>query len=162
MMRFIAAIDNKFGLADDHGIPWRGKLPTDVAFFREQTKAGIVLMGAGTYRELSRPMHNHTNYVVTHRSEPLRSGFKAVHNIREFINQHSNEIINNIGGAGVFAETFQYADELVLTRIDQDFHCTKFFPSFADKFELKSKSPDQTENGITFHFEVWNKKPAIA
>lgn len=156
MHRLIAAIDSQRGIADDTGIPW--KLPTDQKFFVEQTKEGLILMGAGTYHEFTKPMHGRTNYVVTHDTRPLYSGFVAVHDIEAFLKEHASERINNIGGASLFAQTIQYADELILTQVQRDFHCTKFFPEYEYSFVRVSRSEPITENGITFCFETWRRK----
>jgi dihydrofolate reductase len=58
MIRLIAAIDKSRGIADEHGIPWQGKIPTDTRYFREQTAEGTIVMGYGTYVEYDRPLHD--------------------------------------------------------------------------------------------------------
>lgn len=156
MIRFIAAIDEKRGIADDKGIPW--DLPTDRKYFRDQTKTGLVLMGYGTYIEFDKPMHHVPNYVASSVDRQLMPGFELVKDVPAFYKQHEGETINNIGGAGVFTSTLEYADELVLTLIHADFHCTKFFPPYEELFELISKEEPITENGITFHYENWKRK----
>lgn len=156
MIRFIAAIDEKYGLADEHGIPWQGKLPADVAYFRSKTLNGNVLMGLVTYNEFSEPLGKRHNFVLNNTDQKLRPGFEEVRDLDKF-SQTLDGDLWIIGGAGVFAQTIQMADELYLTRIDEDYGCTKFFPSFEDKFKLVSKSEDHTENGITFRFETWQR-----
>jgi len=155
MIRCIAAIDENRGLATDDGIPW--DLPTDKQYFRDQTREGIILMGMGTYREFQEPMHGRTNYVATSRTEPLRDGFVAVHDVPAFLAQHADETIQNIGGAGLFVSTLDFADELLLTQIQADFHCTKFFPEYTQDFTLIQESDPITENGVTFHFQTWRR-----
>ena len=156
MIRFMAAIDEKRGLADDHGIPWRGKLPTDIRYYHQKIKGFDTIMGYGMYMELSKPLVNQTNYVATRRSTELRDGFIIVDDARKFLIEFAKDIWV-LGGAGLFASTLDLADELYLTRIDADFHCTKFFPEFEKDFVLKSRSELKTENDITFCFEVWRK-----
>ncbi len=161
MIRFIAAIDEKLGLADEHGIPWMGKLPTDLEFFRQKTSVGDILMGYGTYIEFKKPFHNHLNYVAVKGDIELHPGFKQVSDARMFLSNFDNDIWV-LGGAGLFTSTLDLADELYLTRIEADFHCTKFFPPFENDFVLSQKGDDQIENSITFRFEVWKPKSAIA
>ncbi len=157
MIRFIAAIDSKKGLADDHGIPWQGKIPGDVAQFRNKTIHGVVMMGAGWYKEQIKPLPERCNIVATSSSEELRPGFEKVTDAHTFL-ENTKEDIWVGGGAGLFASTLDLADELHLTRINKDFKCTKFFPEFEDKFKLKFESKPTTENNITYHFETWVKK----
>jgi dihydrofolate reductase len=156
MIRFIAAIDSNRGIADDNGIPWN--LPADKKFFVDETKKGIILMGKGTYLEFKKPMHGRTNYVATYSDEPLLPGFVAVHDVPAFYKQYEGEVINNIGGAGLFGSTLDYADELIITQLEADFNCTKFFPPFKDKFQLINRSEPIQENGVAYYFEIWKPK----
>lgn len=156
MMRMIAAVDGARGMATDDGIPW--ELPTDQQFFSEQITTGLILMGYGTYIEVEKPLHDRTNYVASHAHTDLRPGFEAVDDLPGFLREHASEPINNIGGANFFTTTLVLADELVLTRIDGDFDCTKFFPPFEDDFERKTVSQPVTENGSTFTFETWLRR----
>lgn len=157
MIRFIAAIDKNRGIADDHGIPWQGKIPTDIKQFREKTEGGAVMMGYGWYKEQEKPLPNRRNLVATRKPEKLREGFELVQDAREFL-QNTKEDIWVGGGAGLFASTLDLADELHLTQLEQAFDCTKFFPEFADSFILKEESDPITENGITYTFQTWVRR----
>jgi dihydrofolate reductase len=158
MIRFIAALDEKRGIADEHGIPWQGKVPTDVAYYHDKIKNGIKLMGIGLYKELSKPMPEGINYVAsTNTQEELRPGFELVTDARKFLQETKGDIWN-LGGALLFESTLDLADELYLTQLKGDFHCTKFFPSYENLFERVSVSEPHTENGIIFRFEVWKRK----
>lgn len=156
MIRCIVAIDSKYGIANEHGIPWQGKLPTEVSYYRSKISGKVILMGSGTYNEFKKAPTDTKNYVLTRSEEPLREGFNKVSDLTQFFK--SNDDVWVIGGAGVFTEVLDSADELYVTRIDQDFNCTKFFPKFEDKFELIKKDSPIQENGITFHYEVWSRK----
>lgn len=149
----IAAIDNKNGLADEHGIPWQRKIPTDVQYFRKLTEGSSVLMGAVTYSEFALPLPDRRNFVLTH-DTALREGFEPVQDLDSFISSFPEDLWI-IGGAGVFAQSMDYTQELYLTRIEADFNCTKFFPPFEDKFSLSDQTEDHLENGLTFRFEIW-------
>jgi dihydrofolate reductase len=151
VIRLIAAIDVKRGLGDGHGIPWQGKLPSDAAYFRSQTDEGLIVMGFRTYEEFDQPLHDRTNYVVSRAgSSPLRPGFDAVDDLARFLADHTGELVWIIGGAAVYGASLASADELYITQIDQDFHCTKFFPVF--------EGETQRENDISFRFETWRRR----
>jgi dihydrofolate reductase len=157
MIRFIAAIDSKRGIADEHGIPWQGKVPTDVRQFRDKTTGSAVMMGRGWYVEQKLPLPNRRNLVATTKPEILRDGFELVTDARKFLQETTDDIWVG-GGAGLFASTLDLADELYITQLDQDFHCTKLFPEFKDKFTLSEESQPITENGITYTFQLWQRK----
>lgn len=156
VIRFIAAIDNKRGMANDNGIPWQGKLPTDVGYFRNKTINSAVMMGYGWYIEQKQPLPDRRNLVAIDFPEQLRLGFERVDDARKFL-QHAKEDVWVGGGAGLFASTIDLADELYLTKLDADFNCTKFFPEYEKNFELVAETKPQTENGITFRFTTWKR-----
>jgi dihydrofolate reductase len=161
MIRLIAAVDSQLGVANKHGIPWQGKIPLDTKYFNDQTAEGIIVMGFGTYKEFDRPLHDRENFVITRPdSEELRSGFSEVSDLSAFLGLHSRDLVWVIGGAGLFAESIDHADELYLTQLDRDFHCTKFFPPFGDTFELASELGPHVENEISFLFEIWRRSIA--
>ena len=152
MIRAIAAIDDKRGLATDTGIPW--DIPTDRAYLRKMTTGGNLLMGYGTYKEFASAPPDRHWFVVIPSAIPLHSGFQAVPDLDAFMANPPQDLWL-YGGAGVFVQTIDAADELYLTRIQGDYHCTKFFPEFENTFHLSSQTEPQTENGYVFHFEVW-------
>lgn len=155
MIRTIVAIDNQRGMANDHGIPW--DLPADIAYYRRKTSVGDILMGYTTYLEFRKPFHDHPNYVAMPDKKQLRPGFIHVNDARAFLKKFKDDMWV-IGGAGLLETTFDLIDELYLTRIEGDFHCTKFFPAFEETFELVERGPDQQENDVTFHFETWKHR----
>lgn len=161
MIRSIVAIDEKNGMADENGIPWIGKIPSDQKYFVDQTETGTILMGYGTYLEFDKPFHDRINYVATRRPEKLREGFTKIKDVDKFLAETKDDIWN-IGGPGLLASTLDQVDELYITQLEADFDCTKFLPDFKDDFILKSKSKTRIENGISFTFQVWkNKKSSV-
>ncbi len=155
MIRLVVAIDSTRGLADDHGIPWQGKIPIDVSHFHQLVRDHSVLMGRKTYDEFARPMDAAHNFVLTHASA-LRPGFEPVHDLAQFL-QNAPEDLWIIGGADLFVQTLPYADELYITRVDGDFHCTKSFPAFEDAFSPVEEGEPHEQNGITFNFCIYRR-----
>jgi dihydrofolate reductase len=161
MIKLIAAVDRQLGMADDHGIPWQGRVPSDTAYFREQTRTGIVVMGFRTYEEFAAPLHGRTNFVMTRAGTALRQGFEPVVELEGFLAAHADETVWIIGGGALYEASLDVADQLYLTRLDADFHCTKFFPSFDGKFSLASRSNPVEENDLSFEFEVWARVDTV-
>lgn len=154
MIKFIAAIDENRGLANEKGIPWLGKIPSDMENFRTHTIHGTVIMGFRTYEEFGKPLSDRRNLVITRPGTPLKPGFEVIENPREFL-QNATEDIWVVGGAAIYGEFLDLADELYLTRLQAAYPCTKFFPEFEDFFQIVNRGEDITENGITYHFETW-------
>lgn len=157
MIRAIAAIDEQRGIANDSGIPWQGRIPTDVAYFREKTSGSAVMMGYGWYVEQKDPLPNRRNLVAIDFEEDLREGFERVDDARDYLKKADFDIWVG-GGAGLFESTLDLIDELYITQLKGTYGCTKFFPEFKDKFELVSESKPHTEGDITFIFQVWKRK----
>lgn len=158
MIRQIAAIDSKRGIATDSGIPWT--LPGDTAYFHDKTATGVIVMGWATYSEFAAPLHQRDNFVLTADTAPLRSGFRPVVGLDQLAADHPEEDIWVIGGATVYAQTIGEAGELLLTQVAGDFGCTKFFPPYQDDFGLAARSDAHREGGATYRFEVWRHSSA--
>src|SRR5580704_17792886 len=99
MIRLIAAMDSRRGIATASGIPW--KLPGDTAYFREQTSRGLILMGRSTYDEFAAPLHGRDNFVLSAGSGDVRAGFQKVGSLDQLRASHPGEDIWVIGGATV-------------------------------------------------------------
>ena len=153
MIRLIAAIDSRRGLATDTGIPWH--LAGDVAYFRKRTEGGLLIMGRSTYAEFAAPLEGRTSFVLTSNPDSVTGGFRAVTDLASFLEAHAGEDVWVIGGAMLYASTLAAADELLLTQVDGDFQCTKFFPAYADSFVLDRHSEDHEEGGVHYRFETW-------
>ncbi len=145
MIRLIAAIDSKKGLATNNGIPW--KLPADIAYFRHKTEGGTVIMGYKTYTEFVQPLPNRINLVAVRGGVALREGFRPVLDLEHFLRSAKVDVWV-IGGASLYARALQFADELYLTRLEADFGCTKFFPDFASQFEILDSTEPQIYRDI--------------
>jgi dihydrofolate reductase len=155
MINQIVAIDDLRGMATDRGIPWQGKVPGDSAYFREKTRDGIVIMGFRTYEEFGSPLHGRTNLVVAREGTEVRDGFEPVTDLGTFLAAHAGDVVWIIGGAGLYNASIDLVDQIFITQLTGDFHCTTFFPEFRDRFSLVSTSGATVENGIPFEFQVW-------
>jgi dihydrofolate reductase len=163
MIQLIAAIDKSRGMADDHAIPWQGKIPTDTRYFRDQTAEGTIVMGYRTYEEYDHPLHDRQNFVVSRPgTSSLREGFVALADLASFLHVKAHSLVWVIGGAGIFAQSISLADALFITQLDDDFHCTKFFPKFDDDFLLANDLGPHRENGISFRFQIWRRQHDVS
>ncbi|MFA6088201.1 dihydrofolate reductase [Mucilaginibacter sp.] len=156
MIRLIAAIDQKRGIAKGGVQPWN--IPTDEKYFLEQTSkwGGEVLMGSKTYQVIGHPLPNRKNYVVT-RDAVAVNGAEIVNDLDSFLKGFGRDLWI-VGGASIFEQTLPYADELYLTKIEADFGCDQFFPDYDATFMPFGEDPLQTENGFIYKFCVYTKR----
>ena len=160
MIRLIAAIDQKRGIAKNDGMPW--DLPDDEAYFTEQTKkfGGHVLTGGKTFRVAykNKPLSGRHNYILTREQTPIE-GVSLVHNLKDFLKGFKDKDLWVAGGANVFDQIIKLglADELYLTLIDSDFECDQFFPEYKSKFHLTNQSEAQSHNGVSYKYTIFSK-----
>lgn len=57
----------------------------------------------------------------------------------------------------VYTNTIAQANELLLTQVDGDFGCTKFFPPYCAEFRLATRSDDRQDGDTTYRFEAWQR-----
>lgn len=155
MIRLIAAIDRKRGIAKGGRMPWR--LPEDERYFTRMTKThgGNVLSGGVTFREGygGKPLTGRHNYILTRRPDPI-PGATVVHDLPALLEEFKDKDLWVAGGSEVYAEIMKAgkADELYLTVIDADFDCDRFFPEYEQDFKLAEESPSREENGLKFRY----------
>ena len=153
MIRLIAAIDQKRGIAKAGRQPWH--IPADEQYFKDQTlKFGArLLMGRKTFDVMKHALPDRTNYVLSHNRQ-AESGIVGVTDLDVFL-QDLTEDIWVIGGAAVYHQTIARADFLYLTHIESDFGCDQFFPDYAEQFELVDQSPPQHEDGLVHIYAIY-------
>ncbi len=139
-MKLIVAIDENGGIGRDGGLPWN--LPDDMAFFKEMTNGGIVIMGSGCYDSLPekfRPLPNRLNVVLS-RSDRQFHGcmtFKYPFDILDDDYLMSKENIWVIGGSQIYDIFIDIVDELYVTEVKGSFSCDVWFPKIDDKKWIK-------------------------
>jgi dihydrofolate reductase len=158
MIRFIAAIDRKRGIAKHGGMPW--SIPEDENYFTTQTKThgGNVLTGGVTFRNTyhGRPLANRQNYILTRRNESIE-GVILVHDLNKLLEEFKTKDLWVSGGAEVFKEIMDAnrADELYITHIDADFACDQLFPEYEEAFKKVEESEVHEQNGFKFTYATY-------
>ncbi len=107
-------------------IPWH--LSDDLKRFKRLTMGHTVLMGRATYDSIGKPLPRRRNVVLT--SHPL-DGVETYGSLDEALaNLTDQEKVFVIGGGMLYAQTLGLADELLLTRVEQDVEGDVYFPPF--------------------------------
>lgn len=157
----IAAAEQNNGIGKDNAIPWR--LRADMQHFRTQTLGNTVIMGRKTFQSLgSKPLPDRHNIVISstmtsgnHYHKETGNGYKvfptllnAMNYLKGFESSLREEKVLIIGGSKLYEEGMQFADEILLTRINKIFECDTFFPFIPAAFRLIN-----TRNVIGTDFE---------
>lgn len=133
---FVVAIADNGVIGRDNDLPWR--LSGDMAFFKRVTMGKPVIMGRKTWESLPRkPLPGRPNIVVTREAayraegaEVVTSAEAALVRGRELAGQCDVDEIAVIGGAQLFAETFDHATRLYITEVHAEPEGDVSFPAF--------------------------------
>lgn len=157
MIVLIVAMDNNnlIGSTKGHfGMPWHNK--EDLAHFQRTTLNHPILMGSTTFKALGRPLKNRENLVLTTKEMDIE-GVEVVHNLHQIIDKYKNGPTNLYvcGGASVYGQTMDFADEILVSRIPGDYQGETYFPEIdRTKFEKVN-----TTDFETFKLEKYVRLP---
>lgn len=128
----IAALTPSRIIGRDGGLPWH--FSEDLKFFKRTTVGHIVLMGRKTYDSIGKPLPGRENWVLTRGGEI--AGVKTLHSTGDIREPSDGRTLFLIGGASLYRELLPRCDELVLTRVQQEFEGDAHFPDFSGDFEF--------------------------
>lgn len=131
----VAAIGKNRELGKDGRLPW-GRIPEDLAHFKEKTLGKPIIMGRKTFESLGikKPLPNRTNIVITRQKDYQAPGAVVVASLDEAISaaeKENPEEIAIIGGGEIFKDAITRADKLYLTVIDASFDADVYFPDYS-------------------------------
>ncbi|MFB5758854.1 dihydrofolate reductase [Paenibacillus medicaginis] len=140
----IWAMDKNGTIGRNNSLPWR--LPRDMAFFKEQTMNKTVLMGRKTWESFGgKSLPQRKNVVLTHDPDYTADGADVIHRLEEGMKLAEQEQLMIIGGAEIYKLFWPYADELIVTRIEEAFEGDTLFPDL----DWSSWKPVREIQGIT-------------
>lgn len=130
----IAAIGKNRVIGKNNQLLWH--LPNDFKFFKEQTSGHYILMGRKTLESFPKPLPNRVHLVITSQKNYTVEHEQVLvfHSIEEavlYAKKQNQEKLFVIGGAMIYEQTLNIADELWLTEVDYDGEGDAFFPEFA-------------------------------
>lgn len=128
----IVAVDEKYGIGKNGGIPWRNK--DDLNLFRQITTAdgyNAVIVGRKTYESFpTRPLPNRKNIVVS--SHPIDGVITSTSLWEALKLAVDSKVVYIIGGQRLYEEAIRkYAylcDKIIVSHIPGNYDCDTFFP----------------------------------
>lgn len=153
----IAAIGKNNELGKKNQLLWH--LPNDLKFFKEVTLNHTVLMGLNTYKSIGRPLPKRRNIVLSYNGEYQEDGIEVYGTIDEALKNLDEDKIFVIGGASVYAQFIDRADELYLTEVDaEDREADAYFPQFDKSRYHYIKLKDNSDGNISYCHVLYTKK----
>ncbi len=159
-LSIIAAIANNGVIGKDNTLPWH--LPADMAFFKKTTTGHTIVMGRKNYQDISRPLPNRRNIVLSRNPEFKAEGCEVVNSFDEMLaitNDHEEVFI--ISGAGLYATALAIASRMLITKISAEIEGDVYFPeiSWHDWHEISREQHDADEkNKYAFEIVEYKRK----
>ena len=138
----IAAMDNNRIIGHKNKIPWKAK--GEQALFKRITLNSVVIMGRNTFQSLPNgALPNRYNAVLSNDPYFEAHGCFTFSSFGEALVSMHEEFptckIFVIGGASLYEQTIENANELHITRIERSYEGDAYFPKYDnDKFNLKN------------------------
>lgn len=125
----IAAIGKNNELGINNDLIW--KIKEDLSFFKRITMNHNILMGKNTFLSLPNLLEGRKHLVLSSTMNETKE-IKIYRNLYDFLNDESlkNETIFIIGGASIYTQLINNADEMILTEIDKKALADEYFPKF--------------------------------
>ncbi len=124
-------------------IPWHSK--QEFQHFKSTTLGFPVLMGRITFESLSKPLKNRLNIIIS-RNEKLNYNFTNTKIFNELDSAYSYcedkkyDKIFIIGGAKIYSQAIETADEMIISIMDFEADGDVFFPIIDEGiWEIKSR-----------------------
>ena len=157
MIKIIAAIGKKLELGKAGHLIWH--LPNDLKFFKEQTLGSCVLMGCNTFNSLPNKLPDRHHIVLAMETDTFNKDVNDVEIVNNFDAaikkceqiSKNGETVFIIGGASVYSQFLEFADELILTEIDAECEdADVFFPTFDKSKYVRKVISENLDNDIHY------------
>lgn len=159
-----AMSDNRV-IGNDNELPWH--LPNDLQFFKKMTMGKPIIMGRKTFESIGRPLPGRVNIVITRSQDWQHEGVLVVNSVDMAIqaaedlafDQQIEEVII-MGGAQIYKQTINKADQLYITEVKAELEGDAFFPEFDLSVWKETWREEHTKcekNPYDYNFVVFEK-----
>ena len=160
----VVAASTNNAIGKENKLLWH--LPNDLKFFKNKTWAMPVLMGRKSFESLGkRPLNGRINIVLSSSKYFKGEGIVLVDNLKDayfFARQNDYKEIMILGGAHVYEQTIEDADNIYITRVHQVFEdADAFFPVIDEskwKLVFNEDRYKDEKHAYDYSFQQWQKK----
>lgn len=143
----IAALNRRRVIGRNGKIPWH--IPEDRQRFKELTTGHTVLMGRKTYESIGKPLSERRNVVLTSQNLSAVEHYHSLHKALTVLKNEEKVFV--IGGAEIYKQTIEQAEELLLTVVENDEFGDTFFPHYESLLKRKFTLVEELQrNGYSF------------
>lgn len=151
-LTIIVAMDRAWGIGRDNRLLCH--IPEDLAYFKEKTWGGILVMGRRTYESIGRPLPGRRTVVMSRDRGLSIPDVEVVHSVEE-VAALPQERLFIAGGAEIYRLFYPYATDFLLTQIDATLDADTYFPYPMpnDAWQLQEEHPWATSaKGLRYRF----------
>ena len=163
----IAAVDSKWGIGKNGGIPWY--LKRDMKMFQLLTWGKTIVMGSKTFSSLPGPLKHRRSIVLT-RQHDVDVGVKdadeeeyqvvfvnSKHEADKMLKEADDYYV--IGGKEIYDMYIETADYVHLTLVSGDYGCDVHFPheKLGPEFAIHEHSEELVDDNIKYRFVTYKR-----
>ncbi|HZY01641.1 MAG TPA: dihydrofolate reductase [Dermatophilaceae bacterium] len=142
----LAAVGANLVIGRDGNMPWH--LPEDLAHFKATTMGHTMVMGRKTYDTIGRALPGRRTIVITRQLGWHAPSVEVAHSLPEALALAGPADVFVVGGSDVYRQAMPFADQMLLTEIDQSPEGDAFFPAFSTEDWLETSR--ETHDGFAF------------
>jgi dihydrofolate reductase len=145
----LAAVGANLAIGRDGDMPWH--LPQDLAHFKAVTMGHPLVMGRKTYDSIGRALPGRRTIVITRQQGWHAPSVEVAHSLPEALALAGPADVFVVGGSDVYRQALPFADQMLLTEVEQSPQADVFFPAVdpADWHEA-SREPHEGFAFVTY------------
>lgn len=162
MIAIIVAYAKNRVIGKNGKIPWNIK--ADKERFKKLTMGNILIMGRNTFEEIGKPLPGRETIVISKTKEYTYDNCRTVETLANAIKlarimgEVDKKKIFLAGGQRVYEEGLNYADELYVTELSEEFEGNSYFPEVDfSQWELVLEE-EKKENDFSWKNSVYKRK----
>ncbi len=153
----IAAVSGNNVIGREGAIPWHSR--EELSYFKEATYGFPVIMGKNTFLSIGKPLTGRLNIIITSNPQLFIKfeDIKCFFNLKEALFFCENNYFERVfiaGGAKLYSEAIEKADEMIISRMNFDVEGDTFFPYIDPEIWDKTKGEKYNE----FETYIYTKK----
>ncbi|MDN5203187.1 dihydrofolate reductase [Fulvivirgaceae bacterium BMA10] len=143
----IAAKSNNNVIGKNNDLVWH--MPADMKYFMNKTKGHYVIMGRKTFESLGKPLPGRPTIIITRKKGYKVENCWVVPTIEEafkIAEDEGQQHVFILGGAQIYKQTMDVADNMFITEIKGEFEGDAFFPAIDhNKWKEASREEHQPD-----------------
>jgi dihydrofolate reductase len=158
----IAAKSDNDVIGKDNDLVWH--MPADLKFFKNTTKGHWVIMGRKTFESMNGPLPHRTHIIITRNPDYRAEGCYVVSSVDEAFEKAAGQDLDKVfilGGAEIYRQTMDKADQMYITEIKSTFEGDSFFPPIDPAYweeVSREEYPADAKNPYPYAFVAYRRR----